>query len=413
MSSQKGDDFMENKNLIDKAIKFIQKNSKENLSLQDIAENAGFSLNYFDAVFKKHTGYTPVEYARVYKLTRSAIELRTTDRTVLDIALDFGYQSPESFSRAFKSFYSMTPAEYREKYSSQPITWHDLSGRIAISHFEKLFPELKVSNIDAALDFLFTHNPQKYAADIIGITCAEMKILTLGDTDSLEHFIYVSDFDSDDASCDIVCEDEDIAIEYVKLLSRLPTPHFSMHKSVDQSYDRFDALIASLGLTCRCGYDMLYTADEVTVPEYDGLSVRELTADDMELIRTFRQSGGCAECHVRACNAHFTGMGNVGMRVLGLFEDGSDELSMLAFPTLDEIRELRKYDIGAIFTLDGVKNEKAVELIWKYAIDLALHDNAVIGNENAREEDGDDPLTVAMSERMGLEKVATNCRYSK
>ena len=47
MQVQKGDDFMENKNLIDKAIGFIQKNSKDNLSLQSIAENAGFSLTYF------------------------------------------------------------------------------------------------------------------------------------------------------------------------------------------------------------------------------------------------------------------------------------------------------------------------------------------------------------------------------
>ena len=47
MQSQKGDDFMENKNLITKAIQFIQANPKENLSLQSIADNAGFSLTYF------------------------------------------------------------------------------------------------------------------------------------------------------------------------------------------------------------------------------------------------------------------------------------------------------------------------------------------------------------------------------
>ena len=46
MQTQKGDDFMENKELIDKAIGFIQHNPKENLSLQSIAENAGFSCTY-------------------------------------------------------------------------------------------------------------------------------------------------------------------------------------------------------------------------------------------------------------------------------------------------------------------------------------------------------------------------------
>ena len=80
---------MENKNLIDKAIGFIQKNPKDNLSLQSIADNAGFSLTYFDAIFRQHTGYSPVEYSRIYKLTRSALDLRRTQKTVLDIALDF------------------------------------------------------------------------------------------------------------------------------------------------------------------------------------------------------------------------------------------------------------------------------------------------------------------------------------
>ena len=69
---------MENKTLIDKAIGFIQSNPRENLSLQSIAENAGFSLNYFDTLFRRHTGYSPVEYSRVYKLTRSSLELRKT-----------------------------------------------------------------------------------------------------------------------------------------------------------------------------------------------------------------------------------------------------------------------------------------------------------------------------------------------
>ena len=212
---------MENKNLIDKAIGFIQQNPKDNLSLQSIAENAGFSLTYFDAIFKQHTGYSPVEYSRVYKLTRSALELRRTQKTVLDIALDYGYASPESFTRAFKNFYSLTPSEYREKYSSDVVTWHDLSGKIAISHFRRSFPGLKVSDVELALDFCFTHNPLKYAEDIIGMTIAETEILTLGDPEAPEHFLYVSDYNSVEPAVTLVCENEQDAMLYLKLLEKL------------------------------------------------------------------------------------------------------------------------------------------------------------------------------------------------
>ena len=144
---------MKTQTIIDKAIDFIQKNPKENLSLQSIAKNAGFSLSYFESLFKTATGYTPVEYSRIYKLTRSALELRRTSKSIIETALDFGYSSPESYTRAFKNFYGISPTQYRSKYLNQGVTWHEMSGKIAISRFKKAYPKLKVSDIDTALDF--------------------------------------------------------------------------------------------------------------------------------------------------------------------------------------------------------------------------------------------------------------------
>lgn len=400
---------MENKNLIDKAIGFIQKNPKDNLSLQSIADNAGFSLTYFDAIFRQHTGYSPVEYSRIYKLTRSALELRRTQKTVLDIALDFGYASPESFTRAFKNFYSMTPSEYREKYSGEAVTWHDLSGKIAISHFRRSFPELNVSDIDLALDFCFTHNPLKYAEDIVGMTVAESEILTLGNPESLEHFVYVSDYNSVEPAVMLICENEEDALPYLKLFAKLANPRFAMRRSVDAEWESFDAEVAKLGLTCRYGYDMIYPNDSISVPKYDGMSIRLLTAEDIPQVKVFKQSGGCADCHVRAIQIHFDGKGNVGMTPMGIFEN--EELICLAMPDLDQTRELKKYDIGAIFTINSTSKEKAIDLIWRYAIDYCLRDNAIIGNSNAYEDDS--PLGVAVCEKVGLVKVAKNCGYHK
>ena len=407
---------MENKNLIDKAIGFIQKNPKDNLSLQSIADNAGFSLTYFDAIFRQHTGYSPVEYSRIYKLTRSALELRRTPKTVLDIALDFGYASPESFTRAFKNFYSMTPSEYREKYSGEAVTWHDLSGKIAISHFRRSFPELNVSDIDLALDFCFTHNPLKYAEDIVGMTVAESEILTLGNPESLEHFVYVSDYNSVEPAVMLICETEADALPYLNLFGKLTNPRFSVRRSVDTEWEFFDEEVAKLGLTCRYGYDMIYPNDSISVPKYDGLSIRLLAAEDMPQVKAFKQSGGCAECHVRAIQIHFDGKGNVGMTPMGIFEN--EELICLAMPDLDQIRELKKYDIGAIFTISTTSKEKAIDLMWRYAIDYCLKDHATIGNSNALEDinnpwEKNSPLGVETCERIGLVRVAKNCGYRK
>jgi len=400
---------MENKKIIDKAIGFIQKNPKDNLSLQNIADSAGFSLSYFDAIFKRHTGYSPVEYSRIYKLTRSALDLRRTQKTVLEIALDFGYESPESFTRAFKSFYGISPIEYRGKYANEPVTWHDLSGKIAISHFRRSFPELKVSDIDLALDFCFTHNPTKYAEDITEMTLIETEILTLGDPDALEHFMYVSDYNSFEASVTLICENEEDALPYLELLGRLQEPRFFVRRSVDSSWEIFDTRIAKFGLTCRRGYDMTYSGNTVTVPSCDGMEIRPLTADDMTFIKAFKQNGGCAECHVRAIQIYFDGKGNAGMAPIGIFENG--ELTCLAMPELNQIRELKKYDIGALFTHNAKNEEKTVELMWKYVIDMSLKANALIGNANAK--DDSTPLGISACEKLGFVKTSMFCSYRK
>ncbi|MBO7739289.1 MAG: hypothetical protein J6S18_02870, partial [Oscillospiraceae bacterium] len=321
----------------------------------------------------------------------------------------FGYASPESFSRAFKSFYSITPSEYREKYANEAITWHDLSGKIAISHFRRNFPELKASDIDFALDFCFTHNPLKYAEDIVGMTVAESEILTLGNPENLEHFVYVSDYNSVEPAISLICENEQDALPYLKLFARLTNPGFTVRRSVDGDWEMFDAAVANLGLTCRYGYDMLYADDSVTVPVYDGLTIRMLTAEDMPHIKTFKQNGGCADCHVRAIQIYFDGKGNTGMKPMGIF--AHDKLICLAMPTLDQIREMRKYDIGAIFTIDSPQKENAIDLMWKYSIERCLKDHAAIGNGNAHEDDT--PLGVKASEHAGLVKVAKACSYRK
>ena len=395
------------KTLIEKAIKFIQSGSKENLSLQEIADKAGFSLTYFDALFKKHTGYSPVEYSRVYKLTRSALELRRTDKKIIDIALDFGYESPEAYARAFKKFYSLSPSEYREKYSNDAITWKDLSSRVAINRFANANPSLKRVNKEVALDFIFTNNPVLFAEDAVNITVGDCEIFTLGESDTLEHFVCVSDYNNERIVIDLICTNEMDAIAYLKLLAKTENYSFTMRKNTYEEWDSFNAEVAKLGLVCRYGYDMVCTDEQITVPNYDGIIIRELGTEDMPYIQSFKSRGGCGENHLRGLQIAFEGKGNIGEKAYGAFVN--NELVCLATPVLDTIRELNKYDIGAIFSLTN--DNKVIEAIWKYVINDCIKNGAIIGNANAKEDTS--ILGVAYSEKMGLSKVAEVRRYSK
>lgn len=93
--------MMETQELIRKAIGYIKSSYTENLTIADIADHAGFCTDYFNRLFRAHTGFTVMEYVRFARLSRAAVLLRSTSRDIIDIALECGYETHESFTRAF------------------------------------------------------------------------------------------------------------------------------------------------------------------------------------------------------------------------------------------------------------------------------------------------------------------------
>ena len=71
------------------------------------------------------------------------------------------------------------------------------------------------------------------------------------------------------------------------------------------------------------------------------------------------------------------------MRIWWIIADIFGGNGRLGMPTLDRVRELKKYDIGAIFAIDTPRRDEAIDLMWKYVIDICLKDGAVIGNAAA------------------------------
>ncbi len=111
---------MENTELIFNAVQFAKQNATESgISVEDVAKNAGFSIDYFNRIFLSRTGFTVTAYIHYIRLKQAAFLLRTTDKSVLDIALEIGYDSHEGFTKAFKKKYGITPSEYRTDNKSR------------------------------------------------------------------------------------------------------------------------------------------------------------------------------------------------------------------------------------------------------------------------------------------------------
>jgi AraC family transcriptional regulator len=91
----------------------IQKHLDEALDLDELARVACFSNFHFHRVFAAMTGETIADHVRRLRLERAAMELRSGAKQVIQLALDAGYEAHEAFTRAFKTAYGVSPAEFR------------------------------------------------------------------------------------------------------------------------------------------------------------------------------------------------------------------------------------------------------------------------------------------------------------
>lgn len=95
-------------------IDYIEKHLEENISAQDVAGQVNISPFFLQKGFSLMTGYGIAEYIRNRRLYQAALDLKKTDSKVIDIALRYGYETPESFSKAFQRFHGATPLQVRD-----------------------------------------------------------------------------------------------------------------------------------------------------------------------------------------------------------------------------------------------------------------------------------------------------------
>lgn len=100
---------------IQKAVKYIEDNLTEELDVADIAAAAYVSPFYFQKIFNVLCGFTLGEYIRNRRLSLAAEELSSLDVKVIDVAMKYGYDSPDSFARAFTKFHGISPSAAKEK----------------------------------------------------------------------------------------------------------------------------------------------------------------------------------------------------------------------------------------------------------------------------------------------------------
>ena len=94
----------------------IQTHLESDLNLDRLAERVGFSAYHYHRIFREIIGEPVKEYVRRLRIERAAYRLKVSEETILHIALDAGFKTHESFTRAFTRQFRITPNEFRNNY---------------------------------------------------------------------------------------------------------------------------------------------------------------------------------------------------------------------------------------------------------------------------------------------------------
>lgn len=123
-----------------KVIDYIEEHIDEELSIDMLAEMAMLSKFYFQRLFFKLVGINAMKYVRLRRVARASEDIKTGEK-ITDIAFKYGFKSLETFIRAFKSIYNLTPTEYQKS-------------DILLAHFYKPDLSIKYHLVDMGVPFI-------------------------------------------------------------------------------------------------------------------------------------------------------------------------------------------------------------------------------------------------------------------
>jgi len=277
---------MENSELITKALNYIKtENKKSDITIDDVATHAGFSTDYFNRIFFAHTGFNIMEYVRFSRLKKAAHLLRGTNNDILDIALDCGYEAHESFSRAFKNQYGISPSEYRKKYEKVEAYYGDFYNDTIGARLLHEFKDFKLADSDDVIDYLLETDALRYGYTAVCFRVNGGAALYNGE-DFRDGFVWFTEWDNRFEG-EIICDDWDKISEYKKIFSdqRFDMVLYTL-ESDEKIKDEFSKRGVTIGNINR-RQSNIYTGEPYALTPIEDITMRLIKYEDVDLVEKF------------------------------------------------------------------------------------------------------------------------------
>lgn len=100
---------------VEKVINYIEENLEHEITLEDLSRLSFFSKFHFHKIFQGVVGESVMEYIRKRRISKAALKLMYTDAKIMDIAIEYQFNSQDTFTRAFTRYFNVTPSVFRKK----------------------------------------------------------------------------------------------------------------------------------------------------------------------------------------------------------------------------------------------------------------------------------------------------------
>lgn len=269
----------ENSDLIEKALSYVKNHiGNTGITVEEVAQNAGFSTNYFNHIFMAHTGFPVMGYIRFERIRKGASLLRLTDKKILDIALEVGFESPEGFSRAFQGQYGFTPSQYRKQKKGLALPFSDLADPTLAERFLHEQPAFHRLDEEEVIDALLAKDAKRF-----GYLCVSIKAMGLcviSETENVEEsvkqgLVFVGDKRNGEYYLNLLCDDKERLNRWCKSFSNIQEIRTKAQLSPD--------------LKCEKRKEFLFFGEpeEIALPE--GIDIHQLSPEDLPAIRVWAE----------------------------------------------------------------------------------------------------------------------------
>ena len=348
---------MENNELIRRAVSYAKQNATcTKISVQDIATNAGFSMDYFNRIFLAHTGFSVMSYVNYIRLKKAIILLRNTDKSLLDIALEIGYDSHEGFTKAFKKKYNITPSEYRGKMKSKVLHWGELTDESIAAQFIYSNPTFRLVDTDAVIDYLLERDAKRY-----GYLCATIKYMgfaiAASDGNFQQGFLCVGDDRKNGYYLEAVTDDFEVLAKWISAFPNVTNFYSASNPAETSEALKQYGFVGNINAIPQSVY--VGISDKLQLPE--SLQIRPLTVDDRDVV--LKWANGKRDGYI----AHLlTAQHYLDEAVLeyGVFENG--ELIAVAGCGIDEVQGFRLNDCCQIRFAEGKACDELYRSIYSF-----------------------------------------------